>query len=102
MRPAKGDKLSTIFERNEDIHSQTNTFIKELHGIMFKCFDNIRVGKNKKKVIMNHCMKNVYKEDRDSKLKSGTLEEVLAEKFADNIHDQIREEIDGIECEEGV
>ena len=46
---SKGDKSSTIFETNEDIHSETNTFIKKLNEIMFKCFDEIRVGKNKKK-----------------------------------------------------
>ena len=42
------NRLSKIFDSNEDLHIQTDLFIKKLNGIMFKCFDKIRVGHNKK------------------------------------------------------
>ena len=42
-----------------------------------------------------------HKEDRDSKLKSANLEDVLADTCKNNINEKIREEIEGLECEEG-
>ena len=41
-------RLSKIFDSNEDLHIQTDLFIKKLNGIMLKCFDKIREGHNKK------------------------------------------------------
>ena len=54
---SKDNRLSKIFETNEDIHTQTDLFIKKLNGIVFKCFKKIRIGK-KKKMNTNHYMMN--------------------------------------------
>ena len=79
-------------------------FIKKLNGIIFKCFDKIRIGQKKKseyETLYDQWTNVRYKEDKESKFKSRDLEEELADKFANNIHENIREEIYGLECEEG-
>ena len=42
-----------------------------------------------------------HKEDVDSKIETNKLEEELAHKFADNIFQKIKEEIEGMNCENG-
>ena len=101
---SKNNKLSKIFETSEDLNIQTELFIKKLNGIMFKCFDKIRIGQKKKseyETLYEQWTNIRHKEDQESKIKSVDLEDELAEKFADNIHAKISEEIKGLECEEG-
>ena len=47
MKLAKIIGCPKNFLTNEDIHTQTDLFIKKLNGILFKCFKKIRIGKKK-------------------------------------------------------
>ena len=104
MKLAKIIGCPKFFLTNEDIHTQTDLFIKKLNGILFKCFKKIRIGKKKiseYESLYDKWTSIRHNDDEASKLKSADLEEELADNYADNIHEKIREEIEGLECEEG-
>ena len=46
---SRDNKLSKIFDSGEDLNKQTDLFIKRLNGIIYKCFDKVRLGQGKKK-----------------------------------------------------
>ena len=97
-------KLSEVFDTNQDINEQTNVFLKRLDRIVHKCFKKIRIGRIKESEYEQLYGKWVgvrHKDDKDSKDLSNELEEELASKYADNIFEKIKEEIDGIQCDEG-
>ena len=71
---------------------------------MHKCFKKVRIGRRKTsdyEKLYGEWVEIRNKTDNESKLKSKELEETLADKYADNIFDKIKEEIDGMTCDEG-
>ena len=97
-------KLSEVFDTDEDINVKTKNFLKRLDKTMHKCFKKVRLGKRKTSEYENlygEWVEVRNKTDAESKIKSKELEELLADKYADNIFEKIKEEIDGMACDEG-
>ena len=97
-------KFSEVFDTDEDINVKTKNFLKRLDKTMHKCFKKVRIGRRKTsdyEKLYGEWVEIRNKTDNESKLKSKELEEKLADKYADNIFEKIKEEIDGMTCDEG-
>ena len=96
--------LSDVFNTDEDINIQTEKFLKILDKCIKKGFKKVRLGTKKPseyETLYGRWVEIRHKEDHESKLESIKLEAELADKFADNIFHKIKEEIDGMNCEDG-
>ena len=96
--------LSEVFNTTENINIQTEVFLKRLNKCINKSFKKIRLGTSKPSEyerLYKRWVEVRYKDDDESKLENVELESELADKFADNIFEKIKEEIDGMNCEDG-
>ena len=96
--------LSEVFDTPEDINVQTEKFLKRLNKCIQRSFKKIRVGSRKPteyETLYARWTELKHKEDNESKLETIKLETELADKFGDNIFDKIKDEIDGMNCEDG-
>jgi hypothetical protein len=96
--------LSKVFDTEEDINIQTEKFLKVLNKCINMSFKKVRLGSRKPseyETLYARWSEIRHNEDIDSKLASIELETQLADKFADNIFEKIKEEIDGMNCEDG-
>ena len=96
--------LSEVFDTNENINIQTEKFLKRLDKCIHKSFKKIRIGSKKPTEYEKLYAKWVevrYKEDDESKSIAKDLETELADKFGDNIFEKIKEEIEGMNCDDG-
>ena len=97
-------KLSEIFDTDDDLEKQTKKFLKKLKRCMHKCFKKIKIKKDREsdyeKLYKEWTdMKN--KEDTGSKEKAKVMEADIAEKYADGIFNQIKDETKNIKYDEG-
>ena len=96
--------LSSVFDDNNDIDMATEKFMKRLHKTISRCFRKVRV---KEKV--NHEKEElfrVWKEMKKNKsnVKKSEMEEIeskLAEKYAEEYCEIIKEKTKGFNCEDG-
>ena len=98
------NKLSVVFDSDDDINAQTKKFIKLLNKCIYKCFRKVKVSNSKEteyEKLYAKWVRTKEKDDRDGKKEADKLEKELADKYADKIYDQIKDEIEGLNCEEG-
>ena len=97
-------ELSNIIDKNEDVDKGTKKFLKRLDGFLYKNFKKIRVT-NK----VNSDLEEMYKKKTELKRKNypeslkliEKLELDMAEKYSEDMASKIREEIKGVNCEDG-
>ena len=96
--------LSSIFDDNRDINAVTKKFIKRLNGCLHKWFRKIKLT-DKQNLELESLFKKRNdlraKNDEKSKNELKHVEEELAHKCAKENYEKIKDEIDGIKCEEG-
>jgi hypothetical protein len=96
--------LSDVFDTEEDLNIQTEQFLKRLDKCIKKSFKKVRLGTKKPteyETLYARWVETRHKEDIASKVECLKLETELADKFADNIFEKIKEEVDGMNCEDG-
>ena len=99
------DILSSIVNKNSDINIATKKFIKRINGYLHKCFKK----KKKKCEVKNKDISKLFdrrrilrsKTDDDSKIELGKVEAKLAEKCDKENYIKIKNELVGIESDEG-
>ena len=101
------DYLSAVFDEEGDVNTLAEKFIKRLNKTIAKCFKKVRI-KNKTNVNREddftkwrELKKNNNKSDNNSKLEIEELENRLAEEYAKEYFDKIKENVGNIECEDG-
>ena len=97
--------MSNIFKgENVDIERATKKFIKKLNGCMHQCFQKVRVKKKENKELDKLFNKRRVlrtKTDEDSKNELIKVDKELADKCARDNYIKIKDEIKGMDCEEG-
>ena len=97
-------ELSKIFDKNDDIDKLTKKFLKRLDGFLHKIFKKIRVTKKvDKKLESLYTMKSELrnKTDFESKKKLAKIEEEMADTYSEEMFIKIRDELKGINREDG-
>ena len=97
-------QLSQIFEKDDDIQKLTKKFLKRLDGFISKHFKKIRVThKVDKELEELYSKKSELKNKTDeiSKKKLQELEEKMAEIYSEDMSKKIKDELNGINCEDG-
>ena len=97
-------ELSDIIDREEDVEKATKKFLKRLNGFITKHFKKVKVIHKVDKEL-----EGLYKEkarlktmhDTDSETKLEKVEAEMAEKYAEEMVEKIREELKGINAEDG-
>ena len=96
--------LSSVFEENDDINDATEIFMKRLQKTIAKCFKKVRIKEKvddeKEELFriwkeMKKNVKNVKKSDLEE------IENKLSEKYAEEFHNKIDQNTNGIDCQEG-
>merc|ERR1712083_578266 len=101
METSKSTKLSEVFETDDDIEKQTKKFLKRLGKCIHKCFKKIRIKSTKTTEY-----DKLYSEWKNLKLQGNheeacKVEAQLAEETGREVLNKIKEEIEGIKCDEG-
>ena len=96
--------LSSIFDQEGDLNNLADTFLKKLNKIIHKCFKKIRVTEKKDEVRENlfkkwNILKN--KDDETSKSELKDVENEIANKYAEEYFEKIKERTKNIDCEDG-
>ena len=97
-------KLSSVFDKNDNIEVQSKRFLKELNKMLHQCFKNVRVKEStNKEVDKLFDRQKVLKRTNDeiSKKELKEVEERLADKMAKNMYKNVKEEVDLVKCEDG-
>ena len=97
-------ELLNIVEKDEDVDKVTKKFLKRLDGFLHKHFRKIRVTHKVDKKLENLYTKKTElksKEDAESKKLLDELEIEMAEIYSENMANKIKEELKGINCEDG-
>ena len=97
-------ELSNIIDKEEDIEKATKKFLKRLNGFISKHFRKVKVTNKVDKEL-----ETLYKEkaklktmhDSFSIKKLEEVESEMAEKYAEDMVEKIREELKGINAEDG-
>ena len=97
-------ELSSIFDEHGDINVQTKKFIKMIEKLIHKCFKKIRVKERKDEEKDNlfrkwRNMKNKYDENSQKELKD--IEKVIADKYAEEYFQKIKERAGDIDSMDG-
>ena len=101
---SNNSRLSEVFDTEKDLNIQTEQFLKRLDKCIKKSFKKVRLGTKKPteyETLYARWVETRHKEDIASKVECLKLETELADKFADNIFEKIKEEVDGMNCEDG-
>ena len=96
--------LSSVFESNNNLNAITKKFLKRLDGCINKCFRKVKLSEGKNKEIEELFSRRKVlrtKTDAKSKEELKQVEDDLANKCAQDNYEKIKEELDGINCEEG-
>jgi hypothetical protein len=96
--------LIKIFETNKSITVQTRKFLKKINGYIHQSFKKVKIVENCDKQLEN--LYNIRRhlrnmQDEKSKKSLEEIESKLAEKYSDIMYNKIKEEVKGINCEEG-
>ena len=98
---SNNDKLSKIFDKEEDLEKATETFMKKINKILYKCFKKVgqRKDKNNKEQdnLYNRWKQIKDKDDPKSKAERDKIEGELAEEF----YDKVKEASKDIDCDGG-
>ena len=95
---SKNTRLLEVFNTEDIIHVQTEKFMKQLDKIIHKCFQKIRRTVRKEseyETLYGECI-IWHNDDENSKAKTIEIEKELADRFAENIFERIKEQIKGI------
>ena len=94
--------LSSVFDEKDDLENNTNKFMKRLNKTIYKCFKKVRVKErvDKDKEELFNTWKKM-KNESNSKEEFAELENELAEKYAKEYMNKIKDKIGDIECDEG-
>ena len=98
------NKLSKIFDSEDNINKQTKKFLKGLKRVVHKCFKKVKIRKEKEseyEFLYKRWMDVRYKDDETSKEQSKDIENELAEKYSEKIYKEIQTEIQNIKYDEG-
>ena len=99
------DTLTSIVNKDQDVNTLTNKFIKRLNGMIHECFGKIRIKDSTNNTdimeLFNERNKLRSKDDKVSRIKLTEIEELLAEKCAESNYQKIKEELKDIESDEG-
>ena len=95
--------LSSVFDEEDDLNTLTEKFIKRLEKTISKCFKKVRIteriDKHKDDLFLK--WKDLKKKtDRKSIEELVEVEKELAEKYAEEYYDKIKEKTDGIDSED--
>ena len=98
------NKLSKIFDTEDNIEKQTKKFLKGIKRVVHKCFSKVKVRKDKQSdydKLYTKWMDVRFKEDDKSKSMSTDIENELSNKYSQIIFKKIQTEIDNIKYDEG-
>ena len=89
--------LSSVFDEEDDLNTLTEKFIKRLEKTISKCFKKVRIPER----IYKH-KDDLFLKWKDLKNKEELVEveKELAEKYAEEYYDKIKEKTDGIDSED--
>ena len=98
------DFLSSVFDSHSDLHAITKKFLKRLNGCLHNSFKKVKLSERH-----NHELEELFsrrkklrmKTDEKSREELKKVESELASKCAQDNYEKIKEELDGINCEEG-
>ena len=96
--------LSSVFDEEDDLNKLTEIFLKRLQKTISKCFRKVRVVEriDKEKAELFKKWRNLKnKTDKESKAELENIENKLADEYAEEYFDKIKEKTAGIDCEEG-
>ena len=96
--------LSSVFEEEGDINDITEKFIKRLNKTINKCFRKVRINEKvdkDKEDLFSKWRELKKKDDTESKLQLETIENELADKYAKENYEKIKEKTSDIDCEGG-
>ena len=96
--------LSRIIDKEDDVEKATKKFLKRLDGFITNSFKKIRVTEK-----VDEELEELYKKrgelrnqkDAKSKKKLEEVENVMAEKYSETMYQTIKEELKGINSEDG-
>ena len=96
--------LSSVFDGDEDINIVTEKFLKRLQKTISKCFRKVRVTEktDQEKDELFLKWKDLKKNtDNTNKEELEKVENELADKYAEEYFEKIKEKTEGIDCEDG-
>ena len=101
METSKSTKLSEVFDTDDDIEKQTKKFLKRLRKCIHKCFKKIKIKSTK--TTEYDRLYSVWKrlKTQGNHEEACKVEAQLAEETGREVLDKIKEEIEGIKCDEG-
>ena len=91
--------LSSVFDEEGDVNELTEKFLKRLFKIINKCFRKIRIKDNNEKVdnvkeeLFTKWRELKKKKDINSKAELEEIENELADKYAKENYDKIKEKV---------
>ena len=96
--------LSSVFDENGDINTLTQKFLKRLQKTIKKCFKKVRITEkiDKDKEELYKKWKELKKNtSKDNQKELEMVETELAEKYAEDNFNVIKENTEGYDCEDG-
>ena len=97
-------ELSNIIDKDEDIDKITKKFVHRLDGFIKKHFKKVRVTEKVDKDLENLYKQKAelkHKDNRESKKRLEEVEAKMANKYSEEMYMKIKEELDGINCDDG-
>ena len=96
--------LSSIFETNKYVNTETKHFMKRLNGMLHESIKQIRISD-----ISNKEIDTLFKQektlkgqnDQDSKKKMKEVEEELSNKIPEDMYEIVKEEVEKVNSDEG-
>ena len=96
--------LSSVFDEEGDVNTLTEKFMKRLNKTIYKCFKKVRIKNTineNKEDVFSKWRELKKKNDNNSKKELEELEKTIAEEYAKEYFEKLKENIGNIECEEG-
>ena len=97
-------ELSNIIDKEDEVDKGTKKFLKRINGFITKHFKKVKVKENVDKELEGFYKQKAElknKEDIASKQKLADIEAEMAEKYAEDMVKKIREELKGVNSEDG-
>ena len=96
--------LSSVFDEHDDLDTLTEKFMKRLQKTINKCFRKVRITDRideEKEELFKKWREMKNNPDNANKDELDKVENELAEKYANEYYEKIKEKTSGIDCEDG-